>query len=379
MSPARHIALNAAFLDPGVSGGPESYMRGLVEGLVATHPEARLSVLTTRRGAAALADDGWGDVAELVALPADEGERVRRLAAELYWIPQWCRRHRPTLIHSLASLGPIGGCRVPQVITLHDLTMIRIATFSRSTTLAMGQIALRSARASSRIITATEASKAELIQLGKLDAESIDVIPHGRRPIIPAPQETIDDIRMRLDLAGRRVVVCVAAKRPHKNQELLIRALPHLPADVLLVLAGHGDPYVDTLRALAAELGVSERVRIPDYLSNEELEALWTLADAAAFPTRGEGFGLPVIEAFDRGVAVACSDIPVLLEVGGGLAHHFDPDQPEQAAQAIVAALTEPEGLRAQRTGHAAQFSWERAAAATWASYERALATATGR
>ncbi len=154
------------------------------------------------------------------------------------------------------------------------------------------------------------------------------------------------------------------------------RALPRLPQDVIVLLAGHSEPYVDELARLAAEFGVTDRLRMPDYLSDEELEALWVAADAAAFPTRGEGFGLPVIEALDRGLPVACSDLPVLTEVSGGLAHSFGPDDPAAAAQAILAALNESGIDEAPRRAHAAQFTWERAAQLTRESYERALAGA---
>ena len=65
-----------------------------------------------------------------------------------------------------------------------------------------------------------------------------------------------------------------------------------------------------------------------DYVPDAELEALWGMAGCAAFPTRGEGFGLPVVEAMARGVPVACSDIPVLREVGGELPRCFDPGRP---------------------------------------------------
>src|SRR4029077_8453287 len=97
-----------------------------------------------------------------------------------------------------------------------------------------------------------------------------------------------------------------------------------------------------------------------DYVGDAELEALWKLADAAAFPTRGEGFGLPVIEAMDRALPVACSDIPVLQEVAGGHAQLFDPDDRSGAARAIQAALDHPE-LGPAGHAHAAQFTWSNA------------------
>lgn len=371
-APLRHVALNATFLDPGVSGGPESYIRGLIPALAAERPEIRWSVLTSRRGAAGLRGSGWQDFAEIVAMPCDEGERARRLLTETVGISRWVRRHRPDVLHSLASIGPPRPVAARHVVTLHDLTFLRVPTFSRATTAVMRYLALGAAGNAARIITATQASLDEIVELGHVDRARIDVVPHGRRLAVAPRPELVDAVRERFELGGRRMVLNVAAKRPHKNQALLVRALAELPDDIVVVLAGHAEPYADELERIARELGVQARLRMPDYVSDEELEALWVLASAAAFPTRGEGFGLPVIEAMDRGLAVACSDIPVLTEVSGGLAHPFDPDDPRGAARAIEAALAD--GDEPARRAHAAQFSWERAAALTCASYDRALA-----
>ena len=137
------------------------------------------------------------------------------------------------------------------------------------------------------------------------------------------------------------------AKRPHKNQEVLIRALPELP-EVVLVLAGHAEPYEQDLRRLAAATGVADRVRFVGYVPDDVLEALWELCACAAIPTLGEGFGLPLVEAMDRGVAIAASDIPVLREVGGDVPHWFDPHNPSAAAHALAAAMADP-GCRPAR------------------------------
>ncbi|MEN0013397.1 MAG: glycosyltransferase family 1 protein, partial [Solirubrobacteraceae bacterium] len=364
MPPVDHVALNACFLDPGVSGGPESYLVGLAPALAAARPAARMSVLTTRRGAASLTAAGWTDWATVVAMPCDEGERVRRISAEVLGIPAWVKRHRPTVLHNLASIGPPRRVAAAQVVTLHDLTFLRLATFGQATTAAMRWLSLGTARHSDRIITATEASLDEIVELGGVDRADVDVVPHGRRPIEPVSAETVERVRAEHELVGRRVVLNVAAKRPHKNQAVIVRAMAQLTADAVLVLAGHAEPYADELRSIAAELGVEGRVRFLDYVTDAELEALWTIADAAAFPTRGEGFGLPVIEAMDRGLPVACSRIPVLLEVSGGLAHTFDPDDPAEAAAAIDAALVDPTAGEAGRA-HAQQFTWANAAEQT--------------
>jgi len=87
--PAPHIALNATFLDPGVSGGPESYIRGLIPALAEARPDARVTVLTSRRGAAGLRNDGWTDFATIVALRCDDGQRTERLVTELIGVKRW--------------------------------------------------------------------------------------------------------------------------------------------------------------------------------------------------------------------------------------------------------------------------------------------------
>ena len=170
-----------------------------------------------------------------------------------------------------------------------------------------------------------------------------------------------------------RVVLCVGAIRPHKNQAVLVRALPRLPEDVVVVLAGHPEPYVAELEALASELGVTERLRIAGYVDDADMEALWRLAGCAAFPTLGEGFGLPVVEALDRGVPVACSDLAVLREVGGDHPHYFPPGDVAGAARAVTAALNGPRDDPAAKAW-SARFSWEAAAHGTFEAYERALA-----
>ncbi len=370
-SPIRSVALNALFLDPGVSGGPETYLRQLAPALVSEYPGTRFTVVTTRRGAAALERDGWRDQVELLTLPVDEGQRLRRALAEQALLPSLARRRDWDLVHSLATVAPIRA-GAPSVITLHDVTFFRHRTFGLVTTVGMRQITARAARRASALITAAGAVRDEICSVLGLDPSAFSIVPHGvGRPadVEPAPEA---ELRERHALGNSRVVLCVAAKRPHKNQELLIRALPQLPNDVVLVLAGHPEPYEQLLRTLAQEYGVAARVRFPGYVADDELETLWRLAGCFAFPTLAEGFGLPVLEAMQRAVPVACSDIPVLREVCGDAVLYFDPHDPGSAAAAIVAALDD-DSLRARGREHASHYSWRDAAHGTFEAYERAL------
>jgi glycosyltransferase involved in cell wall biosynthesis len=364
--------LNALFLNPSASGGPETYMRGLVPALARVRPAARLTVVTTRSGAVALRRDGWDGWAGVRELPCEDGQRLRRTWAEQVLLPRLARRDRADVLHSLASLAPVRA-RVPAAITLHDVTFVLRRTFSRTTTVGMKEIMVRAARRANSLMAPSAATRDEICAVLGLDPETVAVIPHGagRLPDVePMPEAELRE-RHRLD-AGR-VVLCVAAKRPHKNQGLLVRALAHLEEDVVVVLAGHAEPYEDEVRAQAAHLGVEERVRFLEFVPDAELEGLWRLADCAAFPTLGEGFGLPVIEAMARGVPVACSDLPVLREVGGDLPHYFTPNDPVAASAAIKEARDD-EAARTAGPRRAAGFSWEASARLHWEAYDRALA-----
>ena len=371
-STPRTVALNALFLSPGESSGTETYLRGLVPALVAEFPQTDFTLVTTRRGADALRDEGWDETMEIVRLPADEGERVRRTVAEQVLLPALAARRRFDVVHSLASVAPV---RVPgkAVISLHDATFFRMQTFNRVTTLGMRQLVARAARHADELIAVSAAACDDIVETMGLDRARFTVVPNGagRPPGGPATPET--DLRLRFGLQGRRVVLSVAAQRPHKNQEQLVRAVEHLPQDITLVLVGHREPYSEQLERIAAELGLTERVKLLGYVDDADLEGLWRLASAAAFATRAEGFGMPVLEAMQRSVPVACSDIPVLHEVGGDVPHYFPLDDPAAAATAIQAGIAEGDSRREDAARQAGLFTWENAARGTYSAYEKAM------
>jgi glycosyltransferase involved in cell wall biosynthesis len=371
MSAVERVGLNALFLDPGVSGGPETYVRQLSRALVAAFPSVHFELATTRRGAQVLAADGWGDLVRLHELPCDDDQPVRRTLVELFALPRLARERRWDVVHSLANRGP-RRAGTASVLTLHDVIFFHHRTFGLVSTYGMRWAVRAAARGADALIAGSVAAADDVAATLGIDSELITPIPHGpgREVGEPAP---LPAVRERFGILDGPMVVCVAAKRPHKNQRLLVEALPLLPANAQLVLVGHDEGYGAELRSTAAELGVDDRIRLVEGVSGAELEALWALADCAAFPTRAEGFGLPVLEGMRRGVPVACSDIPVLREVAGNAAQLFDPDDPAAAAAAIAAAM-EDDSAAARGRERAARFTWERTAAATFEVYERAVA-----
>src|SRR5207344_3119255 len=108
-------------------------------------------------------------------------------------------------------------------------------------------------------------------------------------------------------------------------------------------LPGYATWHEHELRERAAAAGVLADVRFPEWLSAQELEALWGLAHAFVFPSLYEGFGLPVLEAMARGVPVACSNSSSLPEVAGDAALLFDPRDVGEIASAMERLLDEPQ------------------------------------
>jgi glycosyltransferase involved in cell wall biosynthesis len=371
----KSVALNALFLAPGESGGPETYLRELAPALAREFTDLRLVVFTTGSGQVALAAGGWSDFAELRVLPTEEHRRLRRQGCEQLVLPIAARRARVQVLHNLSSTGPIRAPGLASVVTLHDVTFIRMTTFGRVTTWGLSQVVSRAARHAHALIAVSAAARDEICSALQLDPNAFVVVPHGVGAVPRAEPADERLTRAKLALERQRAVACVAAVRPHKNQELLVRAVVGLPDDVVIVLAGHQEPYVEGLRALARELEVEGRLRFTGYLPDAEVERLWLMAACAAFPTRAEGFGLPVLEAMARGVPVACSDIPVLRELGGDVPRYFDQNDPEGAAAAVSATLGDRERGRLG-IERAARFSWSEAARGTMEAYERALAAA---
>jgi glycosyltransferase involved in cell wall biosynthesis len=360
------VGLGALFLDPGVSGGSETYLRALVPALLEGFPDVRFELATTRRGAEALAREPWMDSLTLLRLPCDDDEPVRRTVVEQMLLPRLARRRGWDVLHSLSNRGPV---RVTpgSVVTVFDVIFFHHRTMGLVSTHGMRWAVRGAVAGADAVIAISEAAADDIAATLRVDRSKITAIPlgPGREPSTP----DFAAVR-RLRLQDKRIVLCVAAKRPHKNQALLLEGLPALPADVQVVLAGHDEGYGSELEARARALGVAERVHLVGYLPDAELEGLWAAAACACFPTRAEGFGLPVLEAMRRGVPVACSDIPVLREVAGDVAHLFDPSDPRAAAAAIAAAL-EDDAAGAAGRERAAGFTWERVASRTFSVYER--------
>ena len=268
--------------------------------------------------------------------------------------------------------------RVPTAVVVYDLVAFVPGGTVQKRSGRIERATIRPAlRRAATLLCISQATERDLVERfpaagGKTEVFSMGVDPRFSAARAPA---ALAAARERHGLP-ERFVLGVGTLEPRKNLVRLIDAWSSLDegarGGAAMALVGPRGWEVDEIEARAGAAGV----RTLGFVEDDDLAALYAACTAFAFPSVYEGFGLPVLEAMRRGVPVACSNRSSLPEVAGDAALMFDPDSPREAADAIERILGDPaeaELMRAAGRAQAERFSWQAAARATVASYERAL------
>lgn len=315
----------------------------------------------------------------------ERGETVRR---DLWWsqvaVARAARSRGAGLLHSPVGVGPAAG-GPPLAVTIHDLAVLRFPELFRGWHRRfLTALFPRLARRARVVFTVSEASRIDIVERLGVPADRVVATPLGVDPRFAAAAldtAAVERARDRFALPERYLLV-VGALEPRKNIPALLRAMRALAGDprardLTLVHAGAPGWRLHDLRAEAESLGVGTRVRFLGFAPDDLLPALYAGATAFAFPSRFEGFGLPVLEAMASGCPVLTSDVSSMPEVAGDAALLVDPDDDEAIADALARIWSdEPlrERLRAAGRRRAARFTWAETARRTAEGYERALA-----
>jgi glycosyltransferase involved in cell wall biosynthesis len=372
------VGLNLVFLVPGETGGMEVAARELIPALLTAAPADMRFTAFINREAAAAGDGPWGELLPAVTVPVHARSRAQWVLGEQTLLPVLAARERVEMMHSMASTAPLWG-RFRRVVTVHDLIYARFPeAHAGLRDKGMRVLVPGAVRRSDRVIADSQSTREDLVTLLGVAAERIDVVPLGLGTVRrDAPLAEVD-VRARFGLGERPVLLSLSAKRPHKNLLALLGALAQIAAvdRPVLVVPGYPTAHEAELRARAEALELAGDVRFPAWVSEAELEGLWSIARAFVFPSLYEGFGLPVLEAMARGVPVASSNASSLPEVAGEAALLFEPRDESAIAQALRRVMGDEalrERLRALGLARAREFTWERTARLTLDSYGRAL------
>jgi glycosyltransferase involved in cell wall biosynthesis len=326
--------------------GINTYIRGSLAGLAAAaggKHEIVAFAPTSPRGVRAIP-------AALEGLGLDV--RVRLLPFAHYWRQAWSRLGRPAaerflggfdVLHFSDWMFPPQRAGV-RATTVHDLVPLRFPEWVTPRTLSMHRLKYRNAaRTCDLLFCNSEFTARDVVERLGVDRGRVRVAHPGVDDRFVAHGERTD--------LGRPYLVTVATLEPRKNLQNLVEAYRLLGQDRALAVVG-AEGWGDQPRL--EQDGIVRLGFVPD----AELPAVYRGADAFVFPSRFEGFGIPVIEAMASGVPCVVSSHPSLDEACGDAAIRVDPESPEAIAAGVEQALAELEALRARGLAHAGRFRW---------------------
>ena len=262
----------------------------------------------------------------------------------------------------------------PTVLTVHDLTFIRDpeSAFPRLRRY-LNRVVPRSVARTTHVLADSAATKNDLVELFHTSPDKITVLYGGvdaRFAPVTDPKR-LAAVRAKYNIGLDPFILGIGTIQPRKNFRRLVQAFFHLrsPAfasDLKLVIVGGKGWLYDDIFAEVKRLGLEGRVLFPGFVDDDDLPTLYSAAEALAFPSIYEGFGLPILEAMACGTPVVTSVTSSLPELAGDAALLVEPTDVDAIAAALNRLLQEADLRRklvAAGFNQARKFTWEKAAA----------------
>lgn len=330
---------------------------------------------------------------EWVVVPVGQLRRTGENVEKAYWeqrtFPLCAKRADASLLHVPHFAPPLRTYRIPTVVTVHDVINLRLPSYRTSPQAHVySRLVSLAARNASMIITVSEHSKHDIIELLDVREDRVRVIPEApasqyRRIVDP---EVLRTVRAKYGL-GERFVLNVGGLDQRKNITKLIGAFAavyhemHEP-DLQLFIAGDpqrlgSSPLFPDWRPLAGTFAVADQILCAP-VDEDDLPALYSAATCFAFTSVYEGFGLTPLEAMACGAPVVCSDrtsLPEVVGTAGILVNPEDTDLLGGAIQRVLASAALREDLRARGLARVRQFSWNQVAVETSTLYAELTGT----
>jgi glycosyltransferase involved in cell wall biosynthesis len=334
------IALDATYSLGRNLSGVGVYSREILFGLAQSHPREKFHFCyRTHRILRSLRD----------SLPPNASRRVLR------GVP------RGAIFHALNQRVDERARRT--VVTFHDLFVMTGEYSSPEFRERFKQQARQAAERSDLIIAISQFTARQVEELLGVEPSRIRVIHHGTRLPAGAPSEQ-----------RQNLILTVGAIQKRKNIARLVGAFERTPPGWRLAIAGAANGYGAAEQLSAIEKSPRRAdIDVLGYVSDEQLQSLYSRAGIFAFPSLDEGFGMPVLDAMAHGIPVVASNRSAIPEVTGDAALLIDPENADELGEAVHRLTSDPalrEDLARRGGDRARQLTWEAAVERTWAVYQ---------
>lgn len=329
-------------------------------------------------------------IASRLGLSGKQNARIISLPARnkfdwnAWYVPRFLRKSDVSIYHTQYITPFFVPKRTAVVTHIHDISFRvypeYIAPIDR---FFLDLLIPRSLRKAKLIVSPSEFTKRELLKYYDIAEDTIMVATNALAPEFERgsalPVSDAEEAATRKKYAlPETFILSVGTLQPRKNLPFLLEAFSLLRGKyphIALVIVGnrsghHTDPQIDETIARRA---LQDAVLFPGFVAEEDMPTLFRLARVFAFPSRYEGFGIPILEAMSQGVPVVASDIPPLREVGGGAVLFASPLDTRAFASLLEKALlqSEREAYQEKARVELAKFSWEKSARKILAGYRK--------
>ena len=368
-------------LNPGSGerAGVGHYTFHLVKALLAIDRTDEFYLYFDHRMPAAVTDDLERSNVTVRRLPFSRYGKFLPFAYSHLLLAAFLTRDRLDVFHATANVMPLSYGR-PTVVTIHDLAIYEHPEWFPSQIASTRLLVPQTIKKAAGIIAVSKATKRDLLNLFNVSAKKVTVVPEAADTALLKLRDRSADVR-RVYKLPPRYICYVGTIDPRKNLTILIQTWQRLvklrPAavkGVALVIAGgagyRGEEILDQIKTLKKSF-----VRYLGYVPHNHKVKLMQEAAAFVFPTRYEGFGLPVLEAMQLGTPVITTKVSSIPEITGPAALLTEPDDVDALAEHIRQVLIRPAlAKKLSRAGkqQAKLFSWKRVARETLAVYKRA-------
>lgn len=297
-----------------------------------------------------------------------------------YSLPYVLRKLKPDFFLSPDGWMPLR-TDVPQVTVIHDINFVHHPEFfSSSFQKYFAKYFPQFAKKAVRIATVSEYSKQDICQAYGISAEKVDVVYNGSNELF-RPLTELEKSRIQIQYAqGKDYFLFVSALNKRKNLPNILRAFDRFKeqtgSDVKFLVVGGRAGKLEELDEVLATMKHIQDVHFLGHLPANELAMVTGASIALVYASFFEGFGIPIIEAYNAETAVITSNVTSMPEVAGDAAILVDPHSVEQMADSMIKLALDSvfrntliEKGREQRQ----KFSWDLTAQRLWACIEKAM------